>query len=425
MGDKFWSEIICDLKLLLETKSNQDVCIQVGKESDYTEFYAHSLILSCRSQYFHNIFSTNSIERKDGMYIMKKPSITSISCRNILRWTHPPVFGKFSFIYIGKVDLDPENGVETLSLLIASNEFGLHKLSQYVTDFLIQHQRNFIRKDPIHIIDIVYSHDLFINLREVCLDVICSDPEILLATDNTKSSTESFLFSFSDYNNPKTGIIGRVKSHGCSVHCYKDWGPIFGNFEGGNDLAMKRKAEWKSKPVSYPNVNIPKKFICSEYEPNESGKLLYCFEGIKFYVREYEEFQARTVKSWNLSKERFPNGTTRFDITVYQDTFYIQLPPIMIQDMNLEDQATLKNRDDIMKFKVSAISRLIRELVKIIQNLPAYKKNHNARIYLFFIVPDDIYDTFRYQRYITPKKNIGNDWDTFQEIRRKFPFSIM
>ncbi|CAI2163303.1 766_t:CDS:2 [Funneliformis geosporum] len=185
--------------------------------------------------------------------------------------------------------------------------------------------------------------------------------------------------------------------------------------------------------------------------PNESGKLLYCFEGIKFYVREYEEFQARTVKSWNLSKERFPNGTTRFDITVYQDTFYIQLPPIMIQDMNLEDQATLKNRDDIMKFKYVRVActstiqgwcnkvrnkkfarksgiflyKLIRELVKIIQNLPAYKKNHNARIYLFFIVPDDIYDTFRYQRYITPKKNIGNDWDTFQEIRRKFPFSIM
>ncbi|CAI2163306.1 768_t:CDS:2 [Funneliformis geosporum] len=364
MGDKFWSEIICDLKLLLETKSNQDVCIQVGKESDYTEFYAHSLILSCRSQYFHNIFSTNSIERKDGMYIMKKPSITSISCRNILRWTHPPVFGKFSFIYIGKVDLDPENGVETLSLLIASNEFGLHKLSQYVTDFLIQHQRNFIRKDPIHIIDIVYSHDLFINLREVCLDVICSDPEILLATDKFSHLSEEIVtqllkredissikeitiwenlidwglarnpnvdFDVNKWTKDDTTLMNRtigkfiplIQFHDISAEDFfnrvlpyeeliprelkqkvlrahmlpklasappkssrisktpddsstkafktesilrTNWGPIFGNFEGGNDLAMKRKAEWKSKPVSYPNVNIPKKFICSEYE---------------------------------------------------------------------------------------------------------------------------------------------------------------
>uniref|UniRef100_U9T8J0 Uncharacterized protein n=1 Tax=Rhizophagus irregularis (strain DAOM 181602 / DAOM 197198 / MUCL 43194) TaxID=747089 RepID=U9T8J0_RHIID len=45
-----------------------------------------------------------------------------------------------------------------------------------------------------------------------------------------------------------------------------EWGASFGNYEGGNDLAMKNKAEWKSKPVSYPDIKIPKKFSCSEYE---------------------------------------------------------------------------------------------------------------------------------------------------------------
>ncbi|CAG8685462.1 15307_t:CDS:2, partial [Funneliformis mosseae] len=59
------------------------------------------------------------------------------------------------------------------------------------------------------------------------------------------------------------------------------------------------------------------------------------------------------------------------------------------------------------------------ELVKIIQNMPAFKKNPNARIYFYFIVPDDIYDTFRHQRYITPKKKIGKDLEAFKEIKRK------
>ncbi|CAG8707649.1 930_t:CDS:2, partial [Funneliformis caledonium] len=59
------------------------------------------------------------------------------------------------------------------------------------------------------------------------------------------------------------------------------------------------------------------------------------------------------------------------------------------------------------------------ELVKIIQNMPAIKKNPNARIYFYFIVPDNIYDTFRHQRYITPKKKIGKDLEAFKEIKRK------
>jgi hypothetical protein len=59
------------------------------------------------------------------------------------------------------------------------------------------------------------------------------------------------------------------------------------------------------------------------------------------------------------------------------------------------------------------------ELVKIVQNMPAYRKNNDARIYLCFVVPDDIYDSFKHQKYITPKKNIGDDLETFQEIKRK------
>jgi hypothetical protein len=84
MENKFWPDIINDLKLLLETRGSQDVLIQAGKDSDYLELYAHSLILCCRSQYFRNAFSINSIEIIDGKYIIKRPDITPRSFSNIL-----------------------------------------------------------------------------------------------------------------------------------------------------------------------------------------------------------------------------------------------------------------------------------------------------------------------------------------------------
>ncbi|CAG8576971.1 2528_t:CDS:2 [Funneliformis mosseae] len=191
MEDKFWPEIINDLKLLLETKSNQDVV------------------------------------------------------------------------------LDPENGVETLNLLITSNEFGLHKLSQH-QEILRAHMlpgsaktapKSFRNYSDVNSIESVSTTE---PIRRQSLIKI--DSTIITTQHATKFSTECFLYSFADYNKLETGTIGRVKSHGCSVRCYKDWGPIFGNYEGGNDLVMKRKTEWKSKPVSYPNINIPKKFNCSDYE---------------------------------------------------------------------------------------------------------------------------------------------------------------
>lgn len=84
MEKKFWPDIIYDLKLLLETGGNQDVLIQAGKNSDYKELYAHSLILGCRSQYFRDAFSINSIEKIDGKYIIKRPDISPRSFSNIL-----------------------------------------------------------------------------------------------------------------------------------------------------------------------------------------------------------------------------------------------------------------------------------------------------------------------------------------------------
>jgi hypothetical protein len=81
---QFWPDIINDLRQLLETKEGYDVIIYVGKEPNVQEFYAHSLILGCRSQYFLMLFSKHLI-KKDECFIFKIPNISSYIFHHILR----------------------------------------------------------------------------------------------------------------------------------------------------------------------------------------------------------------------------------------------------------------------------------------------------------------------------------------------------
>ncbi|PKK71413.1 hypothetical protein RhiirC2_744642 [Rhizophagus irregularis] len=58
MSYKFDSEVLKALEKLLKTETNYDVIIQVGKDSDTKEFYAHSGFLCCRSNYFNFLYWT-------------------------------------------------------------------------------------------------------------------------------------------------------------------------------------------------------------------------------------------------------------------------------------------------------------------------------------------------------------------------------
>ena len=76
MSHNFESEVIKALEELLKTESKYDVIIHIGEKPDSKEFHAHSIFLSCRSDYFNKILSAKDIEKKDGKYVIKKPNIT-------------------------------------------------------------------------------------------------------------------------------------------------------------------------------------------------------------------------------------------------------------------------------------------------------------------------------------------------------------
>jgi hypothetical protein len=83
MTYKFWEGAINDYEKLLETGERSDVIIYAGENEK--EFRAHSAILCVRSEYFHAALSKNWVEKKDGMFIFKKPNIESNLFQIILR----------------------------------------------------------------------------------------------------------------------------------------------------------------------------------------------------------------------------------------------------------------------------------------------------------------------------------------------------
>ena len=74
MSYKFESEVTNALGELLKSEANYDVIVHIGKQPDFREFHAHSILLCCRSHYFNKMLSAKDIE-KNGKYVIKKPDL--------------------------------------------------------------------------------------------------------------------------------------------------------------------------------------------------------------------------------------------------------------------------------------------------------------------------------------------------------------
>jgi hypothetical protein len=68
-----------------------------------------------------------------------------------------------------------------------------------------------------------------------------------------KSTTDSFLFNFTDMKNISTAKLGYVNNKGCAVSCYNDRGPSMGNLVCLNS----NKWTYYTGGTYYPNIDIP------------------------------------------------------------------------------------------------------------------------------------------------------------------------
>ncbi|RIB19335.1 hypothetical protein C2G38_2141677 [Gigaspora rosea] len=174
MSSRFLVDIAEDYKQLYETREDYDVIIYVGEESNAEEIHAHSLVLRTRSAYFRGALASDWAikDKNSGCFIFKKPNISSSVFELILK-----------FLYCGEVDIQDQEGETILELLVASDEFGLISLIDYV-QYFIENQKNFLEENPVGILHVVVHHETFNKIGKFALETICANPAILFDSNN-------------------------------------------------------------------------------------------------------------------------------------------------------------------------------------------------------------------------------------------------
>ena len=67
--------------------------------------------------------------------------------------------------------------------MIASDEMKLEKLTKLVENFIIENYQSLLQNDSVGILQIVHYHQTLNSIQNFCLETICSDPKILLNSD--------------------------------------------------------------------------------------------------------------------------------------------------------------------------------------------------------------------------------------------------
>ena len=104
------------------------------------------------------------------------------------------------FIYCGNIELKTLQGPDILKLLIAVDELNIQPLISHIQDYLIEHQTEFLHRNPTGILETVYQHT---DLWNFYLEDICEEPKILFNSDkliNLKAPLLELLLKRDDLN---------------------------------------------------------------------------------------------------------------------------------------------------------------------------------------------------------------------------------
>ena len=72
------------------------------------------------------------------------------------------------YLYTGHVNLADKSGMETLTIIIASDDLKLNQLTKVTEDFFVENHHQSLRDDPVGILQTVYCHQALKNLQKYC-----------------------------------------------------------------------------------------------------------------------------------------------------------------------------------------------------------------------------------------------------------------
>ncbi|CAB4418883.1 unnamed protein product [Rhizophagus irregularis] len=187
--------LLRDISNLYDKADDYNVKIQVGEESKMEVFKAHSVILRARSNYFRTAFSSDWAKKEGDFYIFKKPNVSGIIFRIILK-----------YIYTGTIALDATN-VENnfIELLIAADEMNLYELVEHLQQHIIDlnHSNNdWIKQNGIKLFNTILRHKgVFSKLEELCNDIMSQEPKLLIGSNEFWGLDDDALLSIIQRDN--------------------------------------------------------------------------------------------------------------------------------------------------------------------------------------------------------------------------------
>jgi hypothetical protein len=73
-----------------------------------------------------------------------------------------------------------------LQSLVAADELGLDKLIEHIQEYLVKNEE-YLHKDPVGTLQIIYQHEPFASLKDYCLEIISEEPKILFSSQKFSS----------------------------------------------------------------------------------------------------------------------------------------------------------------------------------------------------------------------------------------------
>ncbi|CAG8609472.1 15543_t:CDS:2, partial [Acaulospora colombiana] len=193
-----------DLIGFLNKPEGYDVKLEIGKEPDVEEFYAHSAILRARSSYFYkalskNLDKENTTTDNDGgstvayIYtaISKTFFMTGTEEGNVVIFKKENIAPKafrllLNIIYGGSAKMSGLTPPEFLELLEAYDELGIQGFDDYLQQYFLENNREWIRDNLLTLEAFSSKHGSFRDIRGYCLDQLCQNSDLVFRPTDIK-----------------------------------------------------------------------------------------------------------------------------------------------------------------------------------------------------------------------------------------------
>ncbi|CAI2185029.1 7122_t:CDS:2 [Funneliformis geosporum] len=176
--------------VLIRNVGNYDVKIYIGQGECSKMFWAHTVILRTRCEYFKIALSNTWATQEDGLIVFVKPNIHPTLC----------------FI-------EEEDGPDVYDLLFACDELMLHELAEHIQEYLIQRKPEWMNENLVTILRSTWLIPTCNTIKQLCIEKICDDPWLLFASDQFYRVEEEILIAIlqrEDLNLPEVYIWNNV-----------------------------------------------------------------------------------------------------------------------------------------------------------------------------------------------------------------------